>query len=287
MSPLTKLFVVLLVVLSLLQTAAIVVYVNKEDFNRNALQATTEKLQASNNELEQSRQALMAAQQNLTALQQDVNSRAKEADSQVTAARQQAANLNVQLATAESQKAAQQLEIDRMTEALKASQQASNKQYDEIARLRTRNDKYVQDAADLNAAVSDLTNKFDVTERERKFLAEQNTQLQAQNQKLGAQLKSSGISPQEAQTAAQRSGPPIAGVVRDVRNIAGMKYATISVGSADQVAPGMEFKIINQNTNDFLGSLIVDSVTPNEATGKLTGPHVDQIHAGVEARTQL
>jgi hypothetical protein len=59
------------------------------------------------------------------------------------------------------------------------------------------------------------------------------------------------------------------------------------VGSADQVAPGMEFKIINKNTGDYLGSLVVDTVTPNEATGKVTGPKVGEVRAGVEVRTQL
>ena len=66
-----------------------------------------------------------------------------------------------------------------------------------------------------------------------------------------------------------------------------MKYATISVGSSDQVQPGMEFKVINKATGDYLGALVVDSVSPNESTGRLSGPHVPDIKAGVEVRTQL
>ncbi|HEX8521294.1 MAG TPA: hypothetical protein VF669_03495 [Tepidisphaeraceae bacterium] len=282
----------LLVVLSLLQTAAVVVYVNKEDFNRNALNETRESLQSKTSELESARQSLMAAQQSLTTLQQEANSRATKADTLITGAQQQVANLNVQLAQASSEKAAQQLDIARLTEGLRASQDTTSRLSEEVARLRTGNDQLVKQSSDLNSAVSDLSNRLDVTERERKFLAEQLTEAQTQTQKLGSQLKNMGASPDQAVaanagTAANRSGPPIAGTVREVKDIAGMKYATISVGSADQVAPGMEFKIINKNTNDYLGSLVVDSVTPNESTGKITGPHVDQIRQGVEARTQL
>src|SRR5207248_9836912 len=71
------------------------------------------------------------------------------------------------------------------------------------------------------------------------------------------------------------SGVPITGVVREVKNIANMPYATISVGSADQVAPGMEFKVISSN-GDYLGAIVVDTVTPNEATGKITGPRSEE-----------
>ncbi len=287
MSPLTKLFVVLLVVLSLLQTAAVVVYVNKEDMSRNAHQATLAELEARRNELEQARQAATAAQQNLTTVQQEANSRSSKADTQIAGAQRDVANLNVQLAQAASDKAAQQLEIGRLTESTKSASETLALLNGEVTKLRTRNDQLVRESSDLDSRVSDLSNKLDVTERERKFLAEQLTEAQTQTQKLGAQLKGAGIGPDQATAAAQRSGPPIAGVVREVKDIAGMKYATISVGSADQVAPGMEFKIINKNTNDYLGSMVVDSVTPNESTGKITGPHVDQIRNGVEARTQL
>ena len=46
MSPLTKLFVVLLVILSMLMTAATVVYVNKEDEMKASLETTRNELSA-------------------------------------------------------------------------------------------------------------------------------------------------------------------------------------------------------------------------------------------------
>ena len=46
----------------------------------------------------------------------------------------------------------------------------------------------------------------------------------------------------------------------------------------------MEFKVVNRDTGDFLGNLTVDSVEPNEATGRLDGPRVSDIKPGVEVK---
>src|SRR5438045_7118327 len=78
-SPLTKIFIVMLVVLSLLQTAAIVVYVNKEDFNRNAFKTTKESLDAKQHEVERLQQDLNFATQNATAIQQEANTQIAQA----------------------------------------------------------------------------------------------------------------------------------------------------------------------------------------------------------------
>ena len=49
----------------------------------------------------------------------------------------------------------------------------------------------------------------------------------------------------------------------------------------------MEFKVVDRATGNFLGTLTVDTVEPNEATGRLFGPSVAAIRPGVEVRTQL
>jgi hypothetical protein len=291
-SPLTKLFVVLLVVLSLLQTAAVVVYVNKEDSLRQSAIQMEERLRARETELTQAREAMTAAQQNLVLVQQESNARSNQAAKDIINAQQQAADLSVQLAKAASSNAAQQLDISRLTEGLKASQDTTSRLTTEVTRLRGANDQLVRQTSELNSTVSDLSNRLDVTERERKVLAEQLTEAQGQTQRLGSMLQQNNISPNQGGAAqggqrAPVTAPPITGVVQEVKTIANMPYATISVGSADQVAPGMEFRIINQNTGDYLGSLVVDSVTPNQSTGKITGPKVGDVRRGVEVRTQL
>jgi len=288
LSPLTKLFVSLLIVLSLLTTAATVVYVNKEDVQKSTLANTQAQLQSAQAAAQAARDELTAAQQNLTNVQASANQAAQAATTDINARQQQISQLQVELAKGQSQQATQQLDISRLTEALNASQASTTALQTEVARLRTSNDQLVRQASDLNGSVSDLTARLEVTERERRLLAEQLTQASTENQRLSAVITGAGLNPQQQQQAIAKSGlPSINGVIRDVRNIAGRPYATISVGTADGVQRGMEFKILDRQGGNFLGTLVVDSVEPNEATGRLDGPKVAEIRPGVEARTQL
>ena len=71
------------------------------------------------------------------------------------------------------------------------------------------------------------------------------------------------------------SGLNINGVIRATQTIAGIKYATISVGSADAVRKGTRFRVLGgQNGNQFMGYLTVTSVEPHESVGRLEGPRV-------------
>lgn len=287
MSPLTKLFVVMLVVLSLLTTAATVVYVNKEDVQKTALENTRAQLLAAQAAAQTARDDLTAAQQNLSSVQSAANQAAQAATADINQRQQEISKLNVELAQAQSRQATQQLDISRLTEALNATQAQNVANLTELARLRATNDQLVRQASDLNGAVSDLTARLDVTERERRLLAEQLTQATGENQRLGMIIKNANLSPEQQSQIATRSGPPINGIIRDVRTIADRPYATISVGLADGVRRGMEFKILDREGGNFLGTLVVESVEPNEATGRLQGPGLAQIRPGVEARTQL
>ena len=288
MSPLTKLFVALNVLLTLILTSATLVYINKEDIQRDSLTKVKAERDSKAQQVETLQAQVNSLQANVQAANQQANTQATASGNEVIRLQNDLSKLQVQLATESSKAAQQQLDISRLTEALNASQAATARLNDEVARLRTNNDTLVKQSSDLNATVSDLTNKLDVTERERRLLAEQLTQTKGEAQRLGKIISGAGLSPQQQEVAVNRSGlPSINGVVKDVRAIAGNQYATISVGSADSVTRGMEFKVIDRRTGNFLGTLVVDTVEPNESTGRLFGPNVAAIKPGVEVRTQL
>jgi hypothetical protein len=101
-------------------------------------------------------------------------------------------------------------------------------------------------------------------------------------------LRDYGVTPAQLASAGPKlNPPPINGVVRDVRTISGVRYASISVGSADSVAPGMEFKVVNRQTGKFLGVLTIDTVEQNASIGRIKGPAASEIAAGSEVKTQL
>jgi len=288
LSPLTKLFVVLLVLCSMLLTAASVVFVSQvEDFARErdiSKAELTAATAANDRKLSEVTQARQLAEDARTA----ALAQAQASQTALAAAQATIADRDKNLATNTTQLTLQSADLNRVTEALKASEDQKSRQSEQLADLRTKFDERVTQNAQLNATVSELTNRLDVTERERRFLAEQVAELQTQNNKLGGILKDNNINPNDVVAGGVRKGaPPINGVIRDVRNISGIEYATISVGGADNVVKGMEFKVINRNSGEFLGALTVDTVEPNEATGRLSGPKVAEIRPGTEVRTQL
>ena len=284
MSPLTKLFVVLQVILSIALTAAVVVYVSREDGQLLALRTAQTTALSAQSERDAAVASMNAATSNATALQERMNSQSRELGGQVTAAQQQLADLNVQLAKANTSNATQALQITQLTEGLKAATDTTANLNTTVAQLRDASDKAVREAAALNQRNSELANTLDVTEAERRNLAEQLAEAQQNNTRMSRIMKERGIDPNIPSDRIAVAGIPINGVIREKRDIAGVPYATISVGSADDVQRGMQFKVIQGDK--FLGTLTVDSVEQQEATGRLQGPAVADIVPGVQVRTQ-
>ena len=238
----------MLIVLSLLTTAATVVYVNKEDVQKTTLATTQAQLQAAQAAAQAARDELTAAQQNLTNVQAAANQASQAATTDINARQQQnsqAAGRTRQGAEPAGDAAARRQPADRSAQRQPGQHRRADRQ--ELARLRTNNDQLVRQASDLNGSVSDLTARLEVTERERRLLAEQLTQASTENQRLSMIIKNANMTPGPARRASPSApGPPINGVIRDVRTIAGRPYATISVGTADGVQRGMEFKILDR-----------------------------------------
>lgn len=287
MSPLTKVFVVLLVILSMLLSAAIVVYVNAEDVKRTTLSTARDLL---NQELKRANDA----RSEMEAARQISEDNLKNAQQQIESLKQQNNNLQAQLidratqlGQAQSQLAMQSADITRLTEALRASENTKSSLSQQVTELRKINDQRLTENTQLNQSVSDLTNRLEVTERERRNLAEQLTEARNRGDQMTMQLRGVGLTPDQLETAGSRIGPPITGRINQVRPIAGVPYATISVGSNEGVRRGMEFKVVNKTTGDFLGVLTVESVEMNESTGRLSGPRVKDIRPDNEVKTQI
>jgi hypothetical protein len=76
----------------------------------------------------------------------------------------------------------------------------------------------------------------------------------------------------------------VRGTVKARRAINGVGYATISVGSAQNIIKGMQFKVID--AGNFLGYLTVVNVEADESVGSFTGPGFDKVKPGSEVRPQ-
>lgn len=287
MSPLTKIFVVLHVVLSMLLAAAVVTFVNTVDDYRQASDQTRAELVSAQTRAAEATSRLEAEQRRSAEAIEAVQRQLEQARQQVNRLQQEIADRDTRLAQLNSQLALASTDVTRLTEALNAAQRTQGVLQQQVAELRQIADQRQSQNVQLNTTVTDLQNRLDVTERERRFLAEQLTEAQQQVQRQAAALRDAGIAPAQIAAAGLRAGaPPIQGVVRATRTIAGVPYATISVGANDDVVRGMEFRVIAPN-GDFLGTLIIDSVEQTESVGRLMGPRVADIGPGSQVRTQM
>lgn len=287
MSALTKVFVVLHVVLSMLLTAGLIVFVNRsEDFRakdtalQNKLDIAVKDKSLADAELQRARTDLL---DKLNAATNELeNARHANDDAQATIS-----SLNTKVADLTSQAALSAAAQTTTADALKVAQTQNQTMQGNFAQLRQSQDALQKQYIEASMQITDLQNKLDVTERQRRYLAEQVTQLTSENSRQADLIHKNIPAIENRNGAILNPSPTIAldGVVRDKTVIAGVPYATISIGSADAVQKNMQFKVIDGD--QFLGYLTVDSVEPHEATGRLEGPHVDAVHQGVEVKTQL
>lgn len=287
MSPLTRVFVALLVVLSLLLTAATVTFVATVDDYRLA---STNADQALQNATARSGADLTAAQEQAAALQGQIdvaNGQITQLRTLVNAANQQVATAQGGAAATSGNLAVAQANVSQLSSALQTAEATTNQLQTQVAALRGTSDERLEQLADLNRRITELQNLYDVAERERRFNAEQLVDLRRQADRLGAALRDAGGNPDNVAGAGTRGGAPrIEGVVRATRVIAGIPYATISVGSEDAVRQGMQFNVISGDGR-YLGKIEVQTVDPNEAIARIVGgPRQQDIAEGAVVRTQ-
>jgi len=291
-SPLTKLFVVLLVLVSIVLTAGVVTFVNKVE----PLQKTIVTLKsdvANAKQLLEQKNAEYAA--SVSALDKAQSDAASEAGSLRTAA------LTLRSTIEERDKAVAGLETkvavltsttQQQAVAVEASEKGRAELNNQILALRKDADERLRQVADYSTRVNKLVADLEQTERQRRNLAEQLTAATVKTDKQAKLLLDMGVTTAqlEKSDAGLRAGAPaINGVVRSRRNIAGKEYATISIGSQDQVAKGMEFNILDANTGAFLGKLKVEVVDQNEAVGEIMAEpqNLAQVKPGNVVKTQI
>lgn len=278
MSALTRLFVGLLIVCSLLLTAAMVVFVNKTDSWYQSYQLENHAKMRAQRDKEDALKAADAS----GAREKDA---VAQANSRVAEAQKRMGELGQALATRDNENAAlkQSAAVDKaaITEqaaALKLMQQNVNDVAKRNESLIFENDKVRTVNFDLTGANTDYQKRMDESERERRWLNEQLNQYKVETANLKNVLAENKIPITSLlQRRTEKSNPDLKGIIRSVRSADGQTYATISLGSADKVEKGMEFSVINPISMTFLSKFIVDSVDTNSAFGRLEGPHVPDV----------
>ena len=290
MSPLTKLFVVLLVLVSVALSAGTITFVNKLDPLQKDLAIKTSKLSELQTLLDKKSNDAQAALQGQEDLQKSSSSEKAALQAQMLQLRSEREDRDAQLAKASNNLAVATSSINSATTALSASEDAKSKLQEQVTGLRKDADDRLRQVADQGQRINKLVADLDQTEKARRNLAEQLTDASGRADRQSKLLKDMGVTDGQLQNAGTGAGAPaVNGVIRSRRNIAGKEYATISIGSQDYVTKGMQFKIIDAQSGTFLGLLSVEVVDQNEAMGQIVAEpqNLAQIKAGNVVKTQI
>lgn len=168
---------------------------------------------------------------------------------------------------------------------------ASNKQGSEtLADLRDANDKLMQGQAENDASLARQRQLADTYGRQVEYLTEQIKKADDLIESYSSIITKNHLTVPTTSSSAY-NGPAISGVVQDKQDINGVTYLTISVGSADNVQQGMEFRVVDSQTQPekFLGIMTVTQADVNTAVGRVQGPEgaVDQVGPGDVVTTDI
>jgi len=277
-------FVVLLVVFSISFTMMTVQYVARntqwkdlaEDYREKALVATThmrntmavgmaekevlqDKIGAQNETLADQRQALDAGQQ----------------------AR---AGLELQLAEAQHGLSSSQARETTLTQQLALEKKRGDLNEQQKVELQGQAIDFQKRNTDLNGRVNELTTTVALLRQQIRGLQQQNYAIRDDNEKLRARLKTAGVPDIEEGLVGkpadkvERVEPMVGGAIRGA--IASVKgdIASVNVGAADGVRSGMVFVISRKN--EYVGTLKISDVRPDEAGGRLTMDPGRQVQRG-------
>jgi hypothetical protein len=287
LSPLTKLFVSLMIVCSLLLTGGVVVFLNKVEDYRKALVARDADCARLADEAATNKSRADAAANRELAAARDANNRLADMQKTLDTVNAEKLQLMGEKNKASNDATVKDAQVQTMVQTVSALKDSLNdllKRYDGIVKdldnIRNRN-------TELVAGNNDLQKKFDEAERERKFANERIVQLTSDLAKAKEQLAT--LVPNyrwDQGTIAARPQADLKGVVRGVKTQDGVVFATISIGSSDTVAKGMKFMIINGNTDTYLGTITLQTVEATESFGRIDGPRVNEIREGNIVRPQ-
>jgi hypothetical protein len=285
-SALTKTFILLHVVMSMLLAAGLIVFVNRLDVSAQATKASTARIARLEDEARVAQAEATTIRAQMTATQQQAQNQVEALRGQLAQATKDNLALQSDKADLVSHAASDKASLVSANEALKVAQANQGTLQKQLADLRGAQDKLTQQFAEANFSINDLTNRLQQTERARRQLAEQlaeaNTRLESTPNGGRAGAPNGGLD--GAITANSRVH--VEGVIKERRVIAGQPYATISLGTNDAIAKNMRLNVVSKN-GEWLGYVTVVKVDQEEAIGVLSGPKITQATPNDRVTNQL
>lgn len=292
MSVLTKVFVVLLTVFSIaLSMLVVAAFSEQQNWKTSAEQWQATAAAAEAKERVATQNAALELQRALDRHQEDVRAINALKDARV-AGEAKITELERGKAESESRLTVEQGQVTSLADANKLLQAAFNREKELTEKLAARKSELEQENIDLTDRVKELTVNMAMAASQIRALRQQIASMETTpGAGLVAQVPGGpGIVEADTPSAAAPAMPsvtaPIRGEIKDVKG----NLASITVGNADGVAPGMTFLIYRPGQPGksplYLGMLRINKVDANESAGQIEQAAGD-VKAGDMVRDEL
>lgn len=282
---LTKVFVLIAAVLSIMMASLAIAYsVNVDRITADYRDMQAAKLSA---ESEMKSQAAIHAQQLASSQETVKNLQDELASRNADTRRLEAANSELRIALRQAEAARESISSKIAQLGVTTETQANiiNEYKTELSRLRDDELAYRDEKIDLEKAISDLESQVIVFEQVKRSLEEQLAEIKAQNNDSTATASTGSTRSAPIEIA----GPLIRGTIDEVVDDpnSGFTRVRINLGSNDRLRQNARFYIIRNDTQ-YLGDLIVESVDLNHAVGRVAFVKDNQaVRAGDQVLSKL
>ena len=272
MSVLTKVFVILVTVFSVMLVAVVVTFVVNQENQSTALSHSQSRARLAENKAK----ALQAEQESHQA-QVDVqmgklHNEISLAKDQLTRQEEQATQDNVALVNARRDNSRLKAEIGQLVASQNILAETSWAQHNELKALRTNAGKLGAEVVLLSDQLAAMTTERNAVIRDLRTTKEALAAISDDYDKLWALAEQHGWSPgdEASQEKTIRSQTRIDGMVTAVEVVeSGDVYLQVNIGSTDGVQPNMEFVVFNRGKGGvkYKGTMIVRGVDNAESSG--------------------
>ncbi len=278
MSVLTKVFVVLVNVLSVALVALVIAFVaNTENFKQQFTEVKAER------DSFDAKARLIQGELNLLKGEWDKQAKtyADEINAklaQAKAAEDQLATVRAELAGTRRDTAKLEAQVSGLSAAMSQNQAILDAALKELAQRRDDAVKLETRAIQLADRNNELMNQVEAYNRQVRRLNEQMTQLDEEKNKISDlwtrvpqdvrdRLTQTTAAAAAGVVEAVQTAVPVRGQITKIETVGDQTFAQINLGKTDKVAPNTKFMIYRDNK--FMGNLIIMTVSDREAVGRV------------------
>lgn len=276
MNVLTKVFVVLVNVLSVALVALVIAFVaNTENFKQKFADMKADRDGAeAKARLFQGELSLLKGEWDKQAktYADEINAKLM----QVKTAEDQLAQVRAELASARRDTAKLEAQVSGLSAAMSQNQSILDAALKELAQRRDDAVKLETRAIQLADRNNELMNQVEAYNRQVRRLNEQMAQLDEEKSKISdlwtkvpQDIRDRVTNVASTTTAVDpvQAAVPVRGQITKIEKVGDQTFAQINVGKSDQVAPNTKFMIYRDNK--FMGNLIIMTVSDREAVGRV------------------